>query len=232
VVRQGGGLDLFIPDIGAIGSHPKSVRQRSDATGRQWRDVGEITSASEAERSVIDFLGVQALTPARFEAAKLDAATHVDDYPFNAPALIKMVSLRQTVGDANPKVYADVMARVESSPFQFWVDSPYTRVIVAWRAESGAATASYPSIAALNADGVRLAVQDRAAQNPDAVQSAIIRRGADSIRPVKTSKEGITTLFTFDYAAFAPSAPITIVLAGRSSRFEWVMTPRELKMLK
>ena len=235
VVRRGGGLERFIPDLAARGNRPTAMLQRSAATGGLWQEAGEILDASEAERSVIDFLGLQALTPARFEAAKADAAVYQVNYPFNTPFIMRGDDLKLTVGDADPNVYSLLTARVQSAPFLFWIESPYTRVIQeSWsraRIALPFVKPPYSTIEAFNRDGVRLCVQSQR-PSTDAIQSVLIKRGAVSLRPLKTDTIKDTTLFTFDYSAFTPDMAVTIVLDGRRSHFEWEMSARELRMLR
>lgn len=100
------------------------------------------------------------------------------------------------------------------------------------------------ALSSMNADGVSIVVSAHNF-NGDSIENVVILRGSDIIRPTRsdvhvdtianklgasrTVKQGA---FYFPVAAFEPSQPIMIVLAGSRANFEWVMTPDTLKTLR
>jgi len=78
-----------------------------------------------------------------------------------------------------------------------------------------------------------------------AIENVVIRRGSAILRPINADVRPVEIRnalgarrmvsegsFTFPFAAFDPSAPITVVLIGEAGNFEWTVTREELARMK
>lgn len=180
--------------------------------------------------------GVKPLTLEGFLLAQ--KATDIKD-TFNAPTILGMMARART----DPRI----LQVVDKAPYNFIIVSPYTRAAtIAVEAKRKFTEATYPTLDLLNSDLVQVVVSPGSSMlTVDAIENMVIRRGDAVIRPSKSKIDpttvrngiGVTKasaegVFTFDYAVFEPSSPITLVLIGKAGNFEWLMTPDELRQLK
>lgn len=103
----------------------------------------------------------------------------------------------------------------KNDDFTLAMYTPYKMVAYeVWTAVRQKQPAPTPSYAEAQRTRVTIGVTNTSAKNPIAAVS--IARGGQTIKPVAQAMDTNGGKFTFDFAAFAPSAPITIELAGRT----------------
>lgn len=108
---------------------------------------------------------------------------------------------------------ADLCANDE---FTLALYTPYKQVAyTVWQAVSKKQPPPTPSYAEAQRTRVVLGVKARrVSQNP--VTAVVIKRGGQAVRPATQTLDGGGGTFIFDFAAFAPTAGITIEMAGKA----------------
>lgn len=110
--------------------------------------------------------------------------------------------------------------------------SPYKQVAYeVWTATSRKREAPTPNYRAAQQTRVVLGVTPiRAAKNP--LVSVAIKRGGKTIAPAVSTPDGGGGTFIFDFAAWAPTAGITIELTGKVRPIACVLSPAVLARLR
>ena len=177
--------------------------------------------------------------------------------PLDSAGHAKAVEAGQTrraediAGDQMPIVISALKDGKESyltsAPFNIVIETPYGRVATAVaRNRRTGGRAEPPTMAAANAAGVVLKIGPGSAfQNVQKIQSVFVKRGADVVRPTKSSiiptvvrsnggssKDASEGEFSFAFNAFDGSTPVTIVVVGEAGNFEWTMTPGDLQAIR
>jgi hypothetical protein len=172
----------------------------------------------------------------------------VSPTPLNFPLSIRMRGLTRTsppsAGDLRQS--HEILNEVHSMPFSFSIMTPYSVVtLLAQDAARKSIAPQLPSLAALNAGLVTVRVSPGTEMDADVINSVVIRRGGETIHPLKStvtpttvsnllgaSKASAEGAFTFPFDTFAPDVPVTLVMIGRAGNHEWTMSPDELRQLK
>jgi hypothetical protein len=119
-------------------------------------------------------------------------------------------------GGANPACVFWDTGLCKNDDFTLAMYTPYKQVAYeVWQAVKNKQEAPTPSYADAQRTRITVGVTAAAAaKNP--ITTVTITRGASPVKPVTQSLEGGGGKFIFDFAAFAPTADITIELAGRA----------------
>jgi hypothetical protein len=139
------------------------------------------------------------------------------------------------------------MATYTRAPFGLSIVTPYVNAML-YSAHAKRTFAPVPTLNPdlLNANKVILHVSPGSNMNTvDTIENVVIKRGSVVVRPLKSdvkptavsnamgmTKPSATADFTFDFSAFAPDAPITLVCIGQAGNWEWLMTTQELALLR
>jgi hypothetical protein len=185
--------------------------------------------------------GVAKLTPTTFAAAVAEGEQLGDETKAHEAASLAITRMGAEMSDKAPPMNAE--------SFEATVITPYYRVVVA-TAQAKRKFAAQPSITleAANKDLVEIVVTPgRKIREADAIESVVVKRGAEVIRPIRQNVTPVTvetamglkkTLtegrFVFGVETFDPSAApgVTIVLVGKNGNVEWPFTATELRRWK
>jgi hypothetical protein len=219
---------LLVQLEGARRSLPLPTDPRSSKAGA--------TAASESQR------GILPLDSASFEEAKKGARPDATNDP------IMLVFLSRSKAQTKPDVeFSALLSRGADAPFTLVVASPFVRVItIVEESKRKFLEPKFPSLDELNADKVQIIVTPGGSMlTVDTIENVIIKRGDEIIRPLRAvieptvvqnnagaKKDSAGGLFTFDYSAFEPTMPITLVLIGKRANFEWTLRTDEVAQLR
>lgn len=104
----------------------------------------------------------------------------------------------------------------KNEDFTLALFTPYKQVAYeVWQAVRRKQEAPTPSYSAAQRTRITLGV-DPVSGSKNPIKSVVIRRGDTSVKPATQSLEGAVGRFIFDFSAFAPTADITLELAGRA----------------
>lgn len=191
--------------------------------------------------------GIRPLTPVTFAAA-VDLGTKAKTtYPLMSVFAIRQWRLNDPDRMLGPDERARVQAQIEKGPFKIEIITPYIKVFNA-AAEAARRFETFvgPTADVANAEGVWIAV----APGPqllsgDAVDNVVLKRGDAVIRPAQrvvepyeaktamnATRQLTTGRFQFNFEAFNPSEPVTIVVVGATQNLEWILEVAELKKLR
>jgi hypothetical protein len=174
--------------------------------------------------------------------ATLAEAVELGEQGFAAD-MIGLVSLRERA--TRRKVAPAQGRKLSDGPFLVAVRTPFTRAIEA----AGEAKRKYeprPILAPdeLNKGLVEVVVGSKD-MKADVITSMVIKRENNLVRPLRQVSlpvqianlmGGVTRVansaFVFDLDTFRPTSDITLVLIGERENFEYLMSSRELKLLR
>jgi hypothetical protein len=196
--------------------------------------------------SMLSPVGIRRLTATSLEEAIAEGESN--RVPVNSPMLLRArrrpLKGEIRVGAADEASIRDLIAR---GPFSIVIVSPYaTAATLVYDAKRRIEPRPRLDLNELN--GRLVHVRIGPGQNittVDDVENVLIKRGESVFRPLMrdpgtssvqnalgAGRTVRTGDFTFDFGVFEPSMPITIVVVGPNSNFEWTMTKEELSELK
>ncbi len=110
--------------------------------------------------------------------------------------------------------------------------TPYKQVAYeVWTAVRQKKPAPQPSYAAAQRQRVTIGIT-RANGSKNALNDFVIKRAGKAIAPTERSIAGGGGRFTFDYPAFAPTAPVTLELVGKDRTLSCVISSTVLRQLR
>lgn len=142
--------------------------------------------------------------------------------PISSESYWNAVECGKQGGDRPPCVFYDADV-CKNADFTLALFTPYKFVAyTVWQAVRKKQPPPNPSYAEAQRTRVVLGVTPvRGSKNP--IAAVTIKRGGRTVPPVTRTLDGGGGTFIFDFAAFAPTATITIELAGRSTTHSCVV---------
>jgi hypothetical protein len=120
----------------------------------------------------------------------------------------------------------------KNDDFTLAMYTPYKSVAYeVWRVVSSGQPAPTPSYSEAQRTRVTVGVT-LAAGSKNTISGVLIKRGGKSIEPAARALEPTGGKFTFDFAAFAPTADITIEVAGKARTRTCTVEQSVLKMFR
>jgi len=165
------------------------------------------------------------------------------------PLLTRLIALRDAQEPTpypGPKDFDEMRRFLHSSPFIFYIESPFTRIASGVRGWRGSANPPAPLTGErANQDLVGIDVRPGPdLSTADEVKDVFVRRGATVWKPLRATRETTTMrsggrekvfrcgTFTFPFEVFEPSSDITVVVVGAKGNFEWTIVRDELAAMK
>jgi hypothetical protein len=191
--------------------------------------------------------GIQPLTPETLREALERTVSPAAATALNDPVVRKQVAMDSPTHVMKRTERADFVAATRNPPFQFTVVSPYSAALVA-AAEARRKFEETPKIDVGTANDALVAIAVQPGKNittADAIESVAIKRAGQTIRAVRQSVRPVTVRtvagltrdlsegrFVFDFATFAPTEEIEIVLVGKTRNFSWTISTEELAAMR
>lgn len=191
--------------------------------------------------------GIQPLSDETLQSAIQLGKRTKASFPLVSLFVVRQMRLNDPDRILRPTERDELKTLLERGPFTIQIVTPFARVCSAvGEAERKFEAFTPPTIDVANAEKVWVVVgPGPMITTADAVENLIVRRDGETIRPLQrlveprpmTTAMNVTRTFTegrfqFDFKAFAPTAPITLVIVGSQNNLEWTLEVEELKRLR
>ena len=189
-------------------------------------------------RTLLSILAIAVLMPAPLDA---QIKAHVRSAPtppwnkgitvINAESYYNAIECGKQSGDSPACLFWDTDLCKNDDFVLAWY-TPYKQVAYeVWTAVRQKKAVPQPSYAAAQRQRVTIGIT-RANGSKNALRDFVIKRAGKAIAPTERSFASGGGRFTFDYAAFAPTASVTLELVGQDRTLSCVISSAVLRQLR
>ena len=151
--------------------------------------------------------------------------------PISAESYYHAIECGKRGGDDPPCVFWDT-GLCKNDDFELAFYSAYKQVAYeVWAAVRKKKPAPQPSYQAAQRTRVTVGVTP-VAGSKNALTDFVVKRGGKAVQPAMRTVSGGTGNFTFDYAAWAPSATVRIEMVGKTRTVSCVIPPDVLRTFR
>ena len=151
--------------------------------------------------------------------------------PISAESYYHAIECGKRGGDDPPCVFWDT-GLCKNDDFELAFYSAYKQVAYeVWAAVRKKKPAPQPSYQAAQRTRVTVGVTP-VAGSKNALTDLVVKRGGKAVQPAMRTVSGGTGNFTFDYAAWAPSATVRLEMVGKTRTVSCVIPPDVLRTFR
>jgi hypothetical protein len=213
---------------------PATMAQKDSRTHRSIRTLARLVRVTAALMVLGGVMAGAAAAQTSIKAVARPGATPPWDkgmIPINAESYYHAIECGKQGGEDSACVFWDT-GLCTNDDFALAFYSGYKQVAYeVWAAVRKKKPAPQPSYQAAQRTRITIGITP-VAGSKNALTDFVVKRGGKPVQPAVRTVSGGTGNFTFDYAAFAPTATVTLEMIGKARTVSCAISPEVLRQFR